>query len=288
MAGCPPVVKRKRRWLLHAIARPPYVDETGRKSRLGGLFRAQPHVVSSLRLRVPGWPDWPRPLRVAFLSDFHTGCHADDLVRLSTIVTQATSYRPDLVLFGGDFVNTMLFGGGRIAPRAIAATLARLDAPLGRFAVLGNHDIDYGAEEVTDALRRSGTHVLEDERQEFRFEGATIGVLGIPDARVERPTARAALAALAGPTLVLAHDPFWFFHLPAGPHVMLSGHTHGGQICLPGIGPLTNKSRAPLRWSSGLIVENGRYLYITRGLGTSGLPIRWGAPPEFAVLDVGG
>lgn len=236
-----------------------------------------------------GWPQWERPLRIALLSDFHTGSHAADLARLQAIVMEAGSHHPDLVLLGGDFVNMMLFGGGRIAPHAIAAALAGLDAPLGRFAVLGNHDLDYGGDEVAAALRERGIDVLTDERRELLFDGAAIDLLGIPDARVERPRAVAALAALTDqPAIVLAHDPYWFFHLPAGPHLMLSGHTHGGQICLPGVGPLTNKSRAPLRWSSGLIVEGGRYLYVTRGLGTSGLPIRFLASPEFAVLEVSG
>jgi uncharacterized protein len=121
------------------------------------------------------------------------------------------------------------------------------------------------------------------------FEGAAFDLVGIPDARVDRPSGRAALAGLASrPTLVLAHDPYWFKHLPAGPHLMLSGHTHGGQICLPGGRALINMSWAPLRWSSGLIVEGGRQLYVTRGLGTSGLPIRFGAPPEFGLLEIGG
>jgi predicted MPP superfamily phosphohydrolase len=280
---------RQRKRLTRALTRPPFRDESGRKWLGGRFFRARPHVIDRLQLRLPGWPNWMRPLRIAFFADFHTGCHADDLARLDTIIAEAAAHHPDLVLHGGDFVNLMLFGGGRIAPRAIAARLARLDAPLGRFAVLGNHDIDYGADEVADALRAHGTTVLDDERHELRFEGVVVDLLGIPDARVERPAARAALAALADrPTLVLAHDPYWFFHLPAGPHLMLSGHTHGGQICLPGLGPLINMSRAPLRWTSGLVVENGRHLYVTRGLGTSGLPIRLFAPPEFAVLEVAG
>jgi uncharacterized protein len=282
-------VTSQRKWLTRRLIRPPYRDESGRKWLAGYFFRAQPHVVSRVRLRIAGWPQRERPLRIAFLSDFHCGSHADDLGRLRAIVAEARSHQPDLVLLGGDFVNMMLFGGGRIAPRAIAASLAGLDTPLGRFAVLGNHDLDYGGDEVTAALRACGIEVLADERRALAFNGAAIDLLGIPDARVERPTAVAALAALGKrPTLVLAHDPYWFSHLPAGPHLMLSGHTHGGQICLPGIGPLTNKSRAPLRWSSGLIVENGRYLYVTRGLGTSGLPIRFPAPPEFAVLEVSG
>ena len=90
------------------------------------------------------------------------------------------------------------------------------------------------------------------------------------------------------PTIALAHDPVWFAHLPAGPHFMLAGHTHGGQIRLPGIGVVRNATKAPLRWSYGLVRERGQYLYVTSGIGTSGIPVRWGVPPEFVVLDVNG
>jgi hypothetical protein len=79
-----------------------------------------------------------------------------------------------------------------------------------------------------------------------------------------------------------------FAHVPPGPHLTLAGHTHGGQIRIPGIGVITNASKAPLRWSNGLISERGRYLYVTSGIGTSGVPLRWGVPPGYAILDVTG
>jgi uncharacterized protein len=76
--------------------------------------------------------------------------------------------------------------------------------------------------------------------------------------------------------------------MPKGPYVMLSGHTHGGQVCLPYIGPLTNRSEAPLRWTYGHVEEDGKHMYVTSGLGTSGIPIRMGAPPELVALDICG
>jgi predicted MPP superfamily phosphohydrolase len=196
---------RLRGQLTRAITRPPFRDKLGHKGWLKQISRAQRHFVRRLHLEIVGWS---RPLRIAFLSDFHTGSHSDDVVRLNTIVDEAKSVTPDLVLFGGDYVNMQLFGGGRVPPRTIAATI------------------------------------------------------------------------------VLAHDPVWFAHLPAGPHFMLAGHTHGGQIRLPGVGIVRNATRAPLRGSHGLIEEKGQYLYVTSGIGTSGVPVRWGVPPEFAVLDV--
>jgi predicted MPP superfamily phosphohydrolase len=112
--------------------------------------------------------------------------------------------------------------------------------------------------------------------------------LEYPDAHVTSAETYSLLTGLSPdkPTIVLVHDPVWFAHLPAGPHLMLAGHTHGGQIRLPGIGIVRNATKAPLRWSHGLIEESGQYLYVTSGIGTSGLPVRWGVPPEFAVLDM--
>jgi len=82
------------------------------------------------------------------MSDLHAGSHADDVARLTAIVKEAAAFKPDLVLHGGDFVNMQLFGGGRLSPYAIARILAPLDAPLGRFAVLGNHDYNYGLKKL--------------------------------------------------------------------------------------------------------------------------------------------
>jgi predicted MPP superfamily phosphohydrolase len=275
--------------LLRAITRPPYRDEHGRKGWFERFAHAQPHVVRRLDLTIAGWPKLAR-LRIAFLSDFHAGSHTGDVARLGAIVGEAAAFKPDLVLHGGDFVNMQMFGGGRIAPRAVAAILARLDAPLGRFAILGNHDYVHGADEVRDAIETAGIAVLDDERRTLRHDGHAIDLIGLPDARKLRPDGLALLAGLSPerPTIVLAHDPFWFAHVPAGPHLTLAGHTHGGQIVLPVVGALRNASRAPLRWSHGHVEEGGRHLYVSGGLGTSGIPLRIGMPPEYAILDVSG
>jgi len=269
---------RRRKWLTRALTRPPYHDEQGRKGVFARLTRAQPHRVRRLDLA------WPlAPLRVAFLSDFHVGSHADDVARLARIVAEAAAYKPDLALYGGDFVNMQVFGGGRVPPDVIAGMLGRLDAPLGRFAILGNHDYVYGADAVAAALRDAGIAVLDDERHTF---AAGFDLIGLPDARDERPAGRALLAALDRPSIVLAHDPAWFAYLVAGPHLMLAGHTHGGQFRLPVVGPVVNMSRAPLRWTYGMIEEGGRRLFVTSGLGTSGVPLRIRCPPEFVIADL--
>jgi uncharacterized protein len=188
----------------------------------------------------------------------------------------------------GDYVNMQPFGGGRVPPHTIAAILSRLEAPLGRFAILGNHDYVYDERAVADALQDHGITVLNHNSCSMRFQNHSIDIIGVPDAHVTSAETYSLLTGLSPdkPTIVLVHDPVWFAHLPAGPHLMLAGHTHGGQIRLPGIGIVRNATKAPLRWSHGLIEESGQYLYVTSGIGTSGLPVRWGVPPEFAVLDM--
>jgi predicted MPP superfamily phosphohydrolase len=273
-----------------AFVRKPYQDELGRKGWLERLSRAQPHLIQRLALTVAGWPTFDRPLRIAFLSDFHAGSHSGDIARLASIAAEAAALKPDLVLFGGDYVNTQFFGGGRLPPHIIAAVIARTNGTLGRFAVLGNHDYTYGENDVAAALRSCGIVVLDNECRTLNFEGHQLDIVGVPDARVSRPKSRALLSGLSRerPTIVLAHDPVWFADVPAGPFLTLAGHTHGGQITLPALGVLRNASSAPLHWTHGLVVEDGRQLYVTAGLGTSLLPLRIGVPPEFAILDVNG
>jgi uncharacterized protein len=274
--------------LARAITRPPFRDELGRKRWLERIACAPPHLIRSLQLQIAGWPCWSRPLRIVFLSDFHTGSHSGDVARLEVIVSEARAFNPDLVLFGGDFVNMQLFGGGRVPPRITTAILAQLSAPLGQFAVLGNHDYTYGMEEVADALREQGITVLDNERRAVHFDRGRIEIVGIPDAHVQRAQSKQLLAEITPerPAIILAHDPVWFANVPPGPHLTLAGHTHGGQIRLPGLGIVTNASKAPLRWTHGLIKERGQYLYVTSGIGTSWVPLRWRVPPEWVVLDV--
>lgn len=282
--------RRPDKPLLRALLRPPYRDAEGHKGWFGRFAVAQPHVVREIGLPIAGWPEAMRPLRIAFLTDFHAGSHTGDVARIAAIVDEAATFNPDLVLYGGDFVNMQMFGGGRLPPRTIAAILARIDAPLGRFAVLGNHDYIYGADDVEAALTSHGIAVLNDAQRTLRHEGRDIELLGLPDARRLRPEGLALLTRLSGEHLaiVLAHDPFWFAHVPPGPHLTLAGHTHGGQVRLPVIGPLRNASSAPMRWSHGHVAEGGRHLYVSAGLGTSGIPLRVGVPPEYAIIDVGG
>jgi predicted MPP superfamily phosphohydrolase len=280
----------KTRWrdrLARIIAPPPFTDVLGRKGVFERLTRYQPHHVRTLTPdeRVPRSSQ--TPVRCVFLSDFHTGSHSGDVARFENIAGEVGALEPDLVLLGGDYVNMMLFGGGRVPPERTAQILGQIPARIGTFAVLGNHDREYGSAAVTDALRAEGITVLDDEIQRVIVHGRAIDIAGIPDARHHRPKAGDLMCKLdpAVPAIVIAHDPACFAFMPQGPHLMLAGHTHGGQIRIPGLGAVVNASHAPLRWTYGLINEGGRLMYVTSGFGTSTLPVRIGIPPEYLRFD---
>jgi predicted MPP superfamily phosphohydrolase len=276
--------------LAGAALRRPYGDVEGRKGVFGLLAHAQRHVVRHHALTLPGWPRFSRSLRIAFLSDFHVGSHTGDVARLAAIAAEVATYSPDLVLLGGDYVNMQLYGGGRVPPGTIAGLLSRIVSPCGSFGVLGNHDYVYGKDDVAAALRAAGIAVLDHGRASFSYEGHSIDVIGISDAHIAWPEGQELLKALSPdrPAVIVTHDPAHFANVPAGPFLTLAGHTHGGQIRLPGIGALTNASEAPMHWTHGLVAEDGRHMIVTAGLGTSGVPLRIGVPPEFVVIEVTG
>lgn len=280
-------------WVLNLVLRhfkpkPPYTNLTGDKGRFARIAVAQPLDWTHHRLHPPGW-ERTGPITIAWLSDFHTGSHTDDLARLKGIVDTVNARAPDLVLLGGDYVNTQPWGGGHIPPAPIVEVLAGLTSRAGVFAILGNHDWKYGIPPVMAALEAAGIEVLENRGVMVSVGGARFGLAGLSDERRGAPDLDAALAGLPeGPTLIMAHDPVAFRRLSPGAFLMLAGHTHGGQVCLPGGRAIANASDAPLAWSQGVIDAPGRQMFVGRGIGTSLFPIRANCPPEIAFLTIGG
>jgi predicted MPP superfamily phosphohydrolase len=241
-------------------------------------------------LTLPGWPLFDRPLRFVLIGDPHVGSHAGDLDRFAAIVTEVRESPADAILLLGDYMNMMVFGARRVPPDAIAKLFEPLTRHAPTFAALGNHDIEYGKAAVSDALRSVGIVVLDNSAARLGAAGRTVAIAGLADNSTDEPDLDRALADIGddAPTILLAHDPAAFGDLPPGRWLMLSGHTHGGQVRLPWVGPVVNASAAPLKWTHGHIIEGDRELIVSAGLGTSGLPIRWRCPPELVELQVNG
>lgn len=242
-------------------------------------------VVRRATIALAGLPEGTRPLRIALLSDLHVQGPDMPPARVRRIVDQVNAVHPDLILLAGDFV-----GSRRIATRGysdaeIADALAGLRARLGVFAVLGNHDHWRDPASLARELAARNLRVLVNETAEV----GPIAIAGIDDDFTDHADiARVAQAAAASerPVVVLTHSPDLVPRLPDGFALVLAGQTHCGQAVLPLIGAVVSSSRFGERYRCGLIREGSRTIVVTAGLGTSVLPMRLGAPPDWWLLTL--
>jgi uncharacterized protein len=247
---------------------------------------------ASLRVQAVDVPlHWPyaRPLRVTLVSDLHVGAPYHGLSRLPSTVDRINATHPDLICIAGDFVTLGVLGGHFTPPEAIARELARLKAPAGVFAVLGNHDRLFNAARVRDALTRAGIRVLEDSAVAVGTASGKVWVAGVTDYWTGPADLDGALAQVTdsiAPVLLVTHNPDLFPQVPAGVTLTLAGHTHGGQVRLPLIGAPIVPSAYGQRYARGLVVEEGRHLFVSTGIGTSDIPVRLGVPPTIFVLTL--
>lgn len=247
---------------------------------------------ASLRVREEelalAWPA-PRPLRVALLSDLHVGSPYHGIRRLRQTVDQANETGADLICLLGDLVTMGVLGGSFVPPEPIAAELKRLRAPAGVVAVLGNHDRSYDGPRVQRALEAVGIRVLEDTAVSLTTAGGSVWIVGVSDYWTGRHDVAGALASVSdsvGPVVLITHNPDIFPQVPERVTVTLAGHTHGGQVRLPVLGAPIVPSRYGQRYAAGLVVEEGRHLFVNTGIGTSYLPVRLGVPPTISVVTL--
>jgi uncharacterized protein len=223
-------------------------------------------------------------LRVAHLSDLH---HSRWIPasHLRRVVGITNSLQPDLVALTGDFIHA-----GREWMPGCAAALAELRAPLGVFAVLGNHDhYRNAAPAVREGLRRAGIHDLTNTRVWLRRGGEEFPVAGTGDYWREKQNLRTALdgVRLPGSALLLQHNPDYVERITDDRvGLVLSGHTHGGQIVLPFVGPPVLPSRYGQKYAAGLCQGPVAQVYVTRGVGSAFPPIRFCCPPEISLLTL--
>ncbi|HVI19482.1 MAG TPA: metallophosphoesterase, partial [Gaiellales bacterium] len=242
-------------------------------------------IVNEHELRPHRWPPAFDGVRVGLISDLHAGMGHTNPARVGQAVALLNDQRPDLICLLGDYLDSTHFGKGRADPGAIAAELARLDAPLGRFAVLGNHDWRSLGAAMGDALTKAGLTVLENQASATE---RGLWIAGLADMRTRLPDIPKALREVPGdaPVLLLSHDPDVFPQVPPRVSLTLAGHTHGGQVDVPVLRLLVVPSGHGVRYLGGLVEEDGRQLYISTGVGTAGLPLRFRRPPEVVVLTL--
>jgi predicted MPP superfamily phosphohydrolase len=220
-------------------------------------------------------------LRIAHLSDLHYGPIVNP-EHLERAIAAANDLRPDLIALTGDYISH-----DRSFAAPCAELVGRLRARYGVFAVLGNHDHWTDAALIADLFRAEGIKVLLNEGMRLDLEGESFWLAGVNDTMVGLEDLPLAMAGSGEDEmkLLLAHNPIILRRAArAGVDLVLSGHTHGGQVTLRPEKTLSGRPRR--RLLRGLGRRGNTQIYVTRGLGTVVLPIRYGCPPEVSVLEL--
>jgi predicted MPP superfamily phosphohydrolase len=256
----------------------------------GEISRHEIDIVYST-ITIPRLPDPFAGFKIVQISDFHFKEYTEATF-LEAVVRRVNEAAPDLVLLTGDFVSS-----GPL-PRHFsvrmgyhcAEILSRIHCPL-RYAILGNHDHLVGAHGVTDALLTHGIPVLANSSVAVERDGRRLWLAGTQDALEGRPNLTATLPGGRNPDqeplILLVHEPDFAAHV-AGRQIdlMLSGHTHGGQVRLPFLPPLLLPKMGTRYVEGRFRLGDGMQLYVNRGIGAVNLPFRFRCPPEISVLTL--
>lgn len=257
-----------------------------------GLFEAKWLRVTSLEVAIPNLPEAFRGLRVAFLADFH---HSE-MVPASYIrraVSTVNALLPDLILLGGDYVTAgrayIPWGMGLQYLLPCFEILKNLRARMGVFAVTGNHDARAGIREVNKAIDAAGFENLSNRGVWLERPGGRLRICGVGDLVTQRQDVSSALSGVTDKdaALLVTHNPDaveYFSDSRIG--LVLSGHTHGGQVALPYFGSPIVPSGFGNKYRYGLVQGPRVRGYVTSGVGTLPLAIRINCRPEIALLTL--
>jgi len=254
-------------------------------------------VVTRYAPALPGWPAG-RKLSITVIADLHAGGPDMQLEHIRRIVDRASALQSDIVLLLGDFIASYRFAFTKVSDPIWAAELARLSAPLGTWAILGNHDWWHDLKGVRAALAGVNIPVLENDAVLLgpdvqRFWLAGIGdQLAIPLGHgryrgVDDLPLTLSRIKTDDPVLLMVHEPDIFPRVPERVALTLAGHTHGGQIRVPLLWQHFVPSKYGARFAYGHVVEDERHLIVSGGLGTSIIPARLGVPPEILHIELG-
>ena len=272
----------------------PYVEAVAHRVYRGGWA---PEVLKALRMTgrvdrveheiaAPEWPAGLRPLKMAFGSDFHAGptTHPAVLEHACDLMARG---EPDVLLLGGDFV--YLFAH-YIAP--LTEALRRIEAPHGRYAVMGNHDLWSDDSQIVARLTDAGVRVLINENVTLAPPFDHVSICGLDEPYTGNPDAEKTFAGAAPVRVLLSHSPAGLWLVPeARFDVAFSGHTHGGHIALPGGRPIF-MPRGPGCWD----YPHGEFeidhptqghIIVSRGVGGVDVPFRLFAPPDVRICNLG-
>lgn len=220
-------------------------------------------------------------IKIVFAADFHLA--PAQKKRLNKIISAINAEHPDVILLGGDYVKGHKHKS-TMPISQITDGLAKLYAPYGTYAVLGNHDNWYGKTKIINAFTRQNISILDNKNIHLNIKDKELTLVGVSDLATDKPDFIKAFQGATAPAILITHSPDTF---PQSPQtaLTLAAHTHGGQINLPYFGAPIVPSKFGQRYTKGLIQENGKTMIITKGLGTSILPLRLNCQPEIVVIS---
>lgn len=245
-------------------------------------------IVRPASLATRLWPETMDPLRIAVLSDLHVGAPHVNLAKVDQVVKRVNRLQADLVVLLGDYVVRNVLFGKFVEPRLIMKRLGRLEARLGVLAVLGNHDWWYDGVAVRQALEQAGIPVLENQTICIETGNGRFWVAGLADRTTRRADINGTLAEVPEdePVIMLSHDPAVFPDIPARVPLTLAGHTHGGQVRLGDLSPPLHYNGHTYDHLHGWTREGTKAMFVTTGIGTSVVPMRFNVPPEVALITL--
>ena len=258
-------------------------------------FIVEPETLVVRRIEVVSRSWIGPPLRIGVIADTHMGAPHMSVGRMKRLVERMNSEHPDVVTLLGDYIGghapaTSRSRGDRAAIAAAFKEMGRFRAPLGTFAVLGNHDWWYDGPLVAASLDAVGVHVLENRSLRVERGEGSFWIAGLTDHDAPRAPSytQSMLSVPANAGLIaLAHRPDKFAAAPAQVALTLAGHTHCGQVHIPFLGRyMPQASEESQRWPCGLYEDHGRRLYVSGGVGVSFLPVRFLQPPEIAIVTL--
>lgn len=226
-------------------------------------------------------------IRIVYISDIHA-CK-DDGRRLLRIVKKINEQDPDVILLGGDYVVIQIFNNESMRPELIGEYLSGLRAKYGTFMVLGNHDANGNISKgFKEKLKESTIKVLDNSNVKLRIGDRDLWFVGLGDfscGRCRRQDIEKAFDGVEKPAIAFTHSPDVISMVPDFVSLVLAGHTHGGQVALPFYGPLGRAGTISGKHIKGFYDVDGKRLFVSSGVGTSHLKVRFFNIPEIVVVD---